>query len=53
MNTKQVFENKRDDITGNVVCPQCGTMYRSLKDCDVIDGFVYCKMCDYLLIRGD
>lgn len=52
MTTKTAFENKRND-SGVVLCPQCRTALKSLKDCDVIDGFVYCPKCDYLIIRGD
>ncbi len=53
MPVKRAFENKRDNVSGVVRCPQCQTAFKSLKDCEVIDGFVYCPICDYLIIRGD
>lgn len=52
MTKENIFEQIADDITGTVQCPQCNCIL-NIDDLEIIDGFVYCKKCEYLIRRGD
>lgn len=48
---ERVFDNKRDPMSGNVICNQCQTRYHTIEDTVIIDietdyPVFYCPVCD-------
>jgi hypothetical protein len=45
------FNDRRDNITGNVTCPECHVILKSPDDIWENDGYIYCIECGRT-IRG-
>jgi hypothetical protein len=48
---KRIFNNKRDPISGLVICRQCRTRYHTMDDTEIVDietdyPVFCCSVCD-------
>lgn len=50
---EEIFLQIRDYVGGGVSCPQCSMIATRCDDLEIVDGFVYCLLCGYLIHRGD